>query len=473
MKDRIPTYPGRVEVTHEDGTKEFVTVKRADEPTQEGTALNKGNLLDDNAAYRCELDGIAATPSNAFSRCAPIALQNAFTDDTGGASDLTLMLQSPTRSANGAADSQHCIFLGGNTRFLYDISPDFIFTSIRNEKYMYGLSCAAIGSHILIFSGQSSSDNSTLQYGRVYDYTDDGIFRDIGALPFTASNSVTNAYQVGSHVFVQQQYIFSNQNGTYLLAYTEDLVRTQIFHEYRSGGLMVPFRNNLILAGGYSYNGTSTSPNVYAFDEDLVRTSLPNLTITNSINVHGGSNGAYLIINIGNAGTSSTWQNLYNADFVQSIHSNGLFTYIGDSSTYNGHEYLYFLYSYAKTNIVTIDQDLLHKEHTRLGVVLPEFENVNGLVYAYLSDLVLFQNYLLLTGYHWVYTGSSKDDNHIHGFCIGKTVDFTIPALSSYRFEGMDDTEKQALESKHFHHDGAITGYIRRGLLLENQIAPF
>lgn len=47
MKDRIPTYPGRVEVTHEDGTKELVTVKRADEPTQEGTALNKGNLLDD------------------------------------------------------------------------------------------------------------------------------------------------------------------------------------------------------------------------------------------------------------------------------------------------------------------------------------------------------------------------------------------------------------------------------------------
>lgn len=68
MKDRIPTYPGRVEVTHEDGTKEFVTVKRADEPTQEGTALNKGTLLDDVTQMVIGLGDSEATVNMALRR---------------------------------------------------------------------------------------------------------------------------------------------------------------------------------------------------------------------------------------------------------------------------------------------------------------------------------------------------------------------------------------------------------------------
>lgn len=39
--DREPTYPGRVRLEKEDGSVEFVTLKRADEPTVEGTPINK------------------------------------------------------------------------------------------------------------------------------------------------------------------------------------------------------------------------------------------------------------------------------------------------------------------------------------------------------------------------------------------------------------------------------------------------
>ncbi len=39
--DRVPTYPNRVKITKSDGTSEFVTWERADEPTVEGTPLNK------------------------------------------------------------------------------------------------------------------------------------------------------------------------------------------------------------------------------------------------------------------------------------------------------------------------------------------------------------------------------------------------------------------------------------------------
>lgn len=48
MKDRVPKYPGRVELTQVGDNK--YTLKRADEPTDEGTKLGKAALLSDDAA---------------------------------------------------------------------------------------------------------------------------------------------------------------------------------------------------------------------------------------------------------------------------------------------------------------------------------------------------------------------------------------------------------------------------------------
>lgn len=39
--DRVPTYPNRIKITHENGATEFVTWERADEPTVSGTPINK------------------------------------------------------------------------------------------------------------------------------------------------------------------------------------------------------------------------------------------------------------------------------------------------------------------------------------------------------------------------------------------------------------------------------------------------
>lgn len=41
VKDRVPTYPGRIKLTKSDGTSEYYTLERADAPTQEGTPINK------------------------------------------------------------------------------------------------------------------------------------------------------------------------------------------------------------------------------------------------------------------------------------------------------------------------------------------------------------------------------------------------------------------------------------------------
>lgn len=41
VKDRVSTYPGRMKLTRANGTVEYVTLERADAPTQEGTPINK------------------------------------------------------------------------------------------------------------------------------------------------------------------------------------------------------------------------------------------------------------------------------------------------------------------------------------------------------------------------------------------------------------------------------------------------
>lgn len=50
MKDRIPLYPGRVTLTPVSGQANTYDLTRADQPTQEGTPLNKASLLKDATA---------------------------------------------------------------------------------------------------------------------------------------------------------------------------------------------------------------------------------------------------------------------------------------------------------------------------------------------------------------------------------------------------------------------------------------
>ena len=50
MQDRVPLYPGRVTLTPVSGQANTYDLTRADQPTQEGTPLNKASLLKDATA---------------------------------------------------------------------------------------------------------------------------------------------------------------------------------------------------------------------------------------------------------------------------------------------------------------------------------------------------------------------------------------------------------------------------------------
>lgn len=66
MQDRIPTYPGRVKITHEDGTAEYVTLERADDAIQEGTQFNTYTILKSSTAAKFGKDN-TAVPDDIFS----------------------------------------------------------------------------------------------------------------------------------------------------------------------------------------------------------------------------------------------------------------------------------------------------------------------------------------------------------------------------------------------------------------------
>lgn len=65
MQDRVPLYPGRVTMTPVAGQENTFDMARADQPTQEGTPLNKATLLKDVTASILGLPN-TAVPDDAF-----------------------------------------------------------------------------------------------------------------------------------------------------------------------------------------------------------------------------------------------------------------------------------------------------------------------------------------------------------------------------------------------------------------------
>lgn len=65
MQDRVSLYPGRVKLEPVAGQANLYDLTRADQPTQEGTPLNKANLLKDATAALLGL-GTDAVPDDAF-----------------------------------------------------------------------------------------------------------------------------------------------------------------------------------------------------------------------------------------------------------------------------------------------------------------------------------------------------------------------------------------------------------------------
>lgn len=67
MKDRVSTYPGRVQLTPVSGQANVYDLVRADQPTEPGTPLNKASLLTDAVAIAFGLTN-TAVPNDVFNK---------------------------------------------------------------------------------------------------------------------------------------------------------------------------------------------------------------------------------------------------------------------------------------------------------------------------------------------------------------------------------------------------------------------
>lgn len=70
MKDRVPTYPGRVTLTPVSGQTNTYDMARADAPVEAGMPLNKSTLMPDALATALGLDPETATPADGIEAAA-------------------------------------------------------------------------------------------------------------------------------------------------------------------------------------------------------------------------------------------------------------------------------------------------------------------------------------------------------------------------------------------------------------------
>lgn len=170
MKDRVAVNPGRVLITPENGSPYYATMTRADNPTQDGTPLNKNSLLKDTTAAL--LGGNAdMVPDEAF-----VALKMLL-DNVSEVASAASKIQTGVYSGTGKAGE------GQNTSLTFGFSPKLVFiqSSERDPHYVgiylagqpflggFTIKASGTGGDIKSFICNASLSGSKLSWYDVYD----------------------------------------------------------------------------------------------------------------------------------------------------------------------------------------------------------------------------------------------------------------------------------------------------------------
>lgn len=176
MKDRVPTYPGRVKLVPVSGQANTYDMVRADEPVVEGTLLNKATLLSDETAAARGLDLDSATVNEAIAATGVVEV-NISNADLLRAS---LSAMGVGRSMLAAAtDGNGSILLGGGDGIELYAAVDK-YTALGAHSTLADLSrarcrlaAAADGAGNVLFGGGFNYSNSA-SYNEVDKYDKSG-----------------------------------------------------------------------------------------------------------------------------------------------------------------------------------------------------------------------------------------------------------------------------------------------------------
>ena len=282
MKDRIPLYPGRVKLNPVAGEANTYDMVRADQPTQEGTALNKANLLSDETAALFGLDG-TAVPNDALSTLSKSALRNDIEVQTAKLFEDWETFEIPSefksmgfvKKTNGKLYGS--AFDGSNT-YLISYDGEILEKLCQLDGGMVNITEYA-GILYLIESAQLSGDSYSHNYlfksvdggktiERLYQITDGRYdYCDNQALEAVNGNVIGSYYNSDN----RYRYVFSYEIESGKMIYTGT---------DWSQGKGIPVGGNIVYKGGKYYfgwrvwqepsyiaewDGTSTAPKTMTF----------------------------------------------------------------------------------------------------------------------------------------------------------------------------------------------------------------
>lgn len=191
MKDRVPLYPGRVTLTPVSGQANTFDLTRADQPTQEGTPLNKASLLKDATAALFGLPN-TAVPDDA------LHLLSRFQSGLGN--------EYLWKKINVAAGYYEIQTLKDS---IYIIESE---TKLYTFKYSDSITIDEVGNlsltNPLTFTAtysQFRSDYGTTLLGKYLDTT--GLAHEVGII-FIPTNATINYYN-GRQVEIKNSYVIS------------------------------------------------------------------------------------------------------------------------------------------------------------------------------------------------------------------------------------------------------------------------
>lgn len=140
MQDRIPKYPGRVKLIPVAGKENVYDMVRADEPQQEGTALNKANLMTDATAALFGLSS-SAVPNDALA-----AIKTMLNNSNAEVSIRSKFATGTYTGAGGAgSDAPNTLTFGFIPKVVFVMSEGVICFFINGCEFGYGLHTNLVG----------------------------------------------------------------------------------------------------------------------------------------------------------------------------------------------------------------------------------------------------------------------------------------------------------------------------------------
>lgn len=461
MKDRVPTHPGRVRLTHV--SDDLYDMSMADEPTEIGTPLSKSTLLKDSTAAKYGFQPQDnPTPDDifnaAFDSLSVVRLDGVWTSNDIARFDAQNLSSARSELAGGSI-GRYAVFAGGSTASVDAYDESYLRTtapqlSVAREY----LACASNGTYLLFAGGIAASNRSA-----VVDAYDETLTRTT-APQLSAARAYLAGATVGNHAIFAGGDTGSSSG--IVESYDDGLTRTVMtsLDQWRSTLSGTSTDDYAIFAGG----GVSTkSAIVDAYDSFLTHVSATQLSVART-ELSGASVGGYALFAGGDRSSTSSYAvaspvvDAYDSFMTRTtatalstarfelagVSIDGFAIFAGgrtDSSS-----------DYEVATVDAYDTSLTRRS---------------------LPDLSVARSWLAgsAAGDSAVFAGGRANRSTqytVDAYKMAYGLNLTIPAWSKYSIAGVTTEEQLALEDTNVSAlaDTPFNGYIKRGFTLSGEI---